>query len=162
MRRRDGDGALGREARLPRSREVRARRVPGRLVVGRELRSIKLVRTRKVVDDDGRAPQPAPPPPDHADVERRSYFPNVRDAPKGIGRYRSRRRRPAAATKAPRAAHAADRVAILIVEDAPARAARVRAARPLFISSAGAAADARAARRGALDGLLDGLVDLAL
>jgi hypothetical protein len=58
----------------------------------------------------------------------------VRHAPKSIGGNGRRRRRAAAATKAPRAAHAADRVSIFIVEHAPARAARVRAARPLVVA----------------------------
>ncbi|CAH0369735.1 unnamed protein product, partial [Pelagomonas calceolata] len=161
-RRRDGDGALLREARLPRSREVRARRVPGSLVVGRELRAGELVSTSKVVDHNSGAAQPAPPPPYHADVERRADLADVRHAAERVRGNGRRRRRAAASTKTPRAAHAAHGVAVPVVEHAPARAARVRAARPVFITwFAFCAEDARAARRGALYGLLDGLVDLA-
>ena len=86
----------------------------------------------------------------------------MRHAAERVRGHGRRRRRPAAPTKTPRAAHAAHGVAVPIIQHAPARAARVRAARPLVVAwFAFCAEDARAAGRGALYGLLDGLVDLA-
>ena len=161
-RRRDGDGALLREARAARGREVRARRVPGRLVVGRELRAGELVSASKVVDHNGGAAQPAPLASQRRNIKRRADLADVRHAAERVRGHGRRRRRPAAPAEAPRAAHAAHGVAVPIIQHAPARAARVRAARPLVVAwFAFCAEDARAAGRGALRRLFQGLIDLA-